>query len=99
MREDIRGFNIDMAVGSDLDYGFDWSAKGWLSPGETIVTSAWATDDASITLHDDVVIDDTIAVVYATGGTLNAVARITNTITTSAGRVDKRSINLHVKNR
>jgi len=96
MRLDARGYSIDMAAGSNLDYGFDWSE--WLAVDETITTSTWASNNDDLVLADDAIVsNDTGTIVFASEGVANTTVRITNTITTSEGRIDKRSINLVIK--
>ena len=78
-----------------LDYGFDWS--DWLASGETISTSAWVVD-TGITADSDSN-TTTITTVWLSGGTAGKVYRITNSITTSAGREDDRSLLIKVQER
>lgn len=84
---------------SVLDYAVDWASKGWLADGETITNSTWAVP-AGIT---QTVPAPSIAAgkttIWMTGGTVGETYRITNHITTSAGRQDKRSINIQVEDR
>lgn len=83
-----------------LDYGVNWRAKGWLKPDETIVTSEWliaGPDGALAKASDDHA--DGVTRVWLTGGTLDAKYRITNRITTSAGRTDDRSFFVRIRER
>ena len=82
------------APGSDLDYSVDWS--NWLTDGETITDSDW-TASAGLTLTRDAVINDTLATVFAAGGVAEQNYVLTNTITTSVGRVDSRTITLRCR--
>lgn len=87
-----------------LDYTVDWSA--WLASGETISTSTW-TASTGITIATTPAPSNTgtTATVWLSGGTVNGgeelgvsggisqrAYRVTNRITTSAGRTDDRSI-------
>lgn len=89
---------------ADLDYEMDWAggAPGpWLATGETISTSTW-TAPAGLTVgtggqapsHDT-----TTTTVWLLGGTVDKTYRVVNRITTSAGRVDDRSIWIKVRQR
>ena len=80
-----------------LDYGFDWSASGWLATGETISTSNW-TVEAGITKDSDTN-DNTTTTIWLSGGTAGEDYTVTNTIVTSASRTDERSIIVAVRER
>jgi hypothetical protein len=90
-------FSIDKDPQADLDYRFLWEA--WLD-GDTLATSSWAVQAGSgLTQHDDA-IDGDDTVVWLAGGTVGDVAwRVTNTITTAAGRTEERSLMVRVKER
>jgi hypothetical protein len=80
-----------------LDYSIDWS--DWLSDGELIVNSAWATSSGEITAPD---FNDTAASVWLSGGEVGIAIILTNTITTNSApvaRVDERSLVIKVKQR
>ncbi|HEX5198980.1 MAG TPA: hypothetical protein VFW27_03485 [Actinoplanes sp.] len=84
---------------ADLDYGFDWSP--WLADGESLSASSWSVTygtASEITLHDDT-FDDTSTTVWVDGGTRSKDYKITNHITTSAGRADDRTHTLKVRDR
>lgn len=66
----------------------DWTP--WLE-GDTISISTWTADDPAITLEDPAIVDGT-TVVWVSGGTLNHGYRVTNQITTAAGRKTERTI-------
>jgi hypothetical protein len=87
---------IAHAPGSDLDYSVDWSA--WMAAGETIVNSAW-TATAGITMSRSTVLGGTLAVAFAAGGVAGQEYVLTNTIATSEGRVDSRTITLRCRPR
>jgi hypothetical protein len=85
-----------------LDYGFNWndpSAPGgpWLATGETISTSAWTIPDG-LTKGNEAH-DDSITVVWLSGGTAGQSYTVTNRITSSAGRTDDRSFEIAVEER
>jgi hypothetical protein len=77
-----------------LDYQFDWSR--WLQPAETIsahtATVTGATRDSSA--HSD-----TSVTVWVSGGTAGTTATVACRITTSANRVDERTVALQVRHR
>lgn len=82
-----------------LDYGWDWT--NWLAGGETITTSTW-----TITLAPDAILtiatptfDGTSTTIWASAGTVGSDYKITNHITTSAGRQDDRTHKLQVRDR
>lgn len=76
-----------------LDYKMDWSAP--LAESEdTIASSQWIAD-TGITI-DSQGNDSTTATVWLSGGTAGQEYAVTNRITTSAGRVDDRTILLIV---
>lgn len=78
-----------------LDYAVDWS--NWLQSGETISSVAWTvptgltkTTESSTT---------TAAVVWVSGGGAGMNYIVACKITTSAGRIDERSILIKVEQR
>jgi hypothetical protein len=79
------------AVGAVLDYGFDWAGKGWLRSGETISTSAWVITGMDITLGAVYNVNG-ITTVFISGAVLGRIYRLTNNITTNAGRADSRTL-------
>ena len=83
-----------------LDFGVDWAARGWLQPGETIVTSEWSVSGPDNELQSSSPgHDETTTLVWLSGGTLDAKYRVTNRITTSAGRTDDRSFFVRIRER
>lgn len=83
----------ECAPGADLDYGFDWAARGWLEPGETIVESSWVASPV-VTLSRQQVLADIVTSTYAKIDRAGYTGTLTNTITTSEGRIDSRIIKL-----
>lgn len=85
---------------AELDYSISW--LDWLASGETISTSSWAAE-VGITIMSDAghlpSKTDTTTTVWLTGGTIGARYNVINTITTSAGRKEERTITMMVGNR
>ena len=76
-----------------LDYGFDWAA--WLGT-DTITASTWAVDPSGPTLSSQT-FSTTRTTVWVAGGAAGTSYKITNHITTAAGREDDRTFKLKVK--
>lgn len=79
-----------------LDYTWDWTA--WLAEAETITTAEIIAVDgitATDTGHDDTSVTTWVTTTLEPGKH----GRITCRITTSAGRVDDRSITLQISDR
>lgn len=78
------------APGDSLDYSFDRTS--WLSAGETIITSTWDIQPStSIALSNAQIVAGVVTTVV-TGGTLNKAYRLNNTVTTSSGKIDTRTL-------
>ena len=88
---------IEKDPDATLDYGFDWSA--WLASGETISTVDWTIatglDEDSL---GEVTGSDT-AKIWLSGGTAGENYSVACLITTSAGRVDERTLTIRVLER
>jgi hypothetical protein len=82
-----------------LDYGLNWKREGdpWLADGEEIVTSEWIVP-AGITKDSDSH-TATVAIIWLSGGVLDALYTLTNRITTNQSRTDDRSIQIQIVNR
>lgn len=78
-----------------LDYKLDWS--DWMEDGDTI-TDDTVTVPAGLTL-DSSSHDDASVTFWLSGGTAGQHYRVTVQITTSAGRVDERSVSVKVQER
>lgn len=80
-----------------LDYGFDWTRR--LEDAETIIDSDWAIADGTVTIAANPVpsIATAVTKVWLEGGTLGETCIITNTITTSTGRIREWSAKLKIK--
>jgi hypothetical protein len=89
------GHEFTHAPGSTLDYGFDWSA--WLASGETITDSSWAIT-GGLTLSQSQITGG-VTSTFVGGGVSGTIYKLVNTITTSASRVDSRTITLSCKQR
>ncbi len=100
---DQNGLRYDwIAPGARLDYSFDWRESGdpWLEADETIEDSDWTCDDPNVTLELKQITGDSLTSVFV--GVPEAEGQkyvVVNTITTSAGRTDSRSITLHCRRR
>lgn len=88
-------YEIVHAPGAILDYAFNWAE--WLQQGETILTSAWSIAP-SLTLNNEQN-QSGITSVFVNGGVVNKIYYLTNTITTSVGRTDSRTIVLSCQNK
>lgn len=84
-----------------LDYEFDWAAPPplgpWLPDGDTITASTWAVPEGITKASDSHT--DTTTTIWLSGGTAGASYKLTNHITTAAGRIDDRSRYITVKDR
>lgn len=81
--------------GAELDYGIDWS--DWLQTDEVIASSSWAIPTglaagATASSHTD-----TQTTVWVKSGTLGSNYDLANTIVTSAGRTDTRTLTLKIR--
>ena len=79
-----------------LDYGFDWKTNGWLDEGETISISAW---DVGNLIASSAQNTGTVTSVFVEGAVVGVSYKLINSITTSVGRKDSRTIKLNCKNR
>jgi hypothetical protein len=82
---------------SVLDYGVDWATRGWLATGETIIDSDWIVP-TGLTKESET-LSGGLAIVWLSGGVADRGYSVTNQITTSAGRVDQRTIEIRVRER
>jgi hypothetical protein len=79
---------------ANKDYSLDW--KALLATGETITDSAWTVDDAALVIGDDLILGS-VCTVWISGGTAGGSYKVKNTITTSRGLIDERTISIKVK--
>jgi len=92
-------FELTKDPQADVDCQFDWTA--WLA-GDTIAQSTWSVPASSgLVTHSGAVDGANLkATIWLKGGTVAPAAyRVTNHITTAAGRVDERSIMVKVEQR
>lgn len=80
--------------GATLDYSIDWSQ--WLA-GDTIATSAWTVDNGITGARYAINPANTVVTIWLSGGTLSSTYKITNTITTAAGRSQVQSFQIAIK--
>jgi hypothetical protein len=82
---------------STLDYKWDWS--DWLEQGETITVQS-VVAEAGISVDSSAIADAGLSVTaWISGGTDKQSYVATCEITTSAGRVDQRSIRIKILER
>lgn len=81
-----------------LDYGFDWGTRR-LEDSETIVTSVWEVVEGTVSKAASPAESNSAGVtkVWLEGGELGETCIITNTITTSTGRIREWSAKLKIK--
>lgn len=80
---------------ANLDYGFDWS--DWLATAETISSVFWTVPTGITNTDED--FTDTTASIWLSSGTVGTSYSVACKITTSAGRVDERTMTIRVKQR
>lgn len=78
---------------SKLDYTVDWS--NWLPTGDEISDSSWSVPSGLTEVTDTNT--TTTATIWISGGTANKSYTVTNTITTTAGRIVSKSFVIRVK--
>lgn len=78
-----------------LDYAVDWAA--WLPDADTITVSEWIVP-VGLTLTDQS-LAGTVATAWLSGGVDGTMYRVTNRITTLAGRIDDRTLRLLIAHR
>lgn len=75
-----------------LDYGIDYAL--WMSSGDTISSSVFSGGGLSVTSQS---ISSHTAICFVTsGGTSDALYKISNRIVTTQGRTEERSFYLHI---
>lgn len=80
-----------------LDYSIDWSS--WLPAGDTIASVAWTATGATVCGSPAPSVASGIATVWIEGGTDGTTATVVCQVTTTAGRIDERTIRLTVRER
>lgn len=66
----------------------------WLEDGDTISASEWVTPYGLVA--ENPALDGATTTVWLSGGVLGQVHRVTNRITTAAGRIDDRSMEVFI---
>jgi len=79
-----------------LDCSVDWTE--WLA-GDTITASQWSISGGSELSITNTSNTASIATVWLTGGTAGKSYRVSNVITTAAGRTDARTLIINVEER
>lgn len=85
--------------GATLDFYIEWAS--WLSTGDAVSDADW-TADTGITIGSGEYapsVSGTKATVWLSGGTAGTKYRVTCRLTTTAGRIDDRSITINVVDR
>lgn len=77
------------APGADLDYGLTWAA--WLAAGETIVSSTWSIS-GGLTLDGQQIAGPITSTFVSGASVAGNTYTLVNTIVTSEGRADSRSL-------
>ena len=86
---------IAQSPNANLDYSFDWT--NLLQAGESLVSSSWLVPVALTASRNQLV--SNITSVFVSGGVVDHVYHIVNTITTNTGRTDSKTIRISCKNR
>lgn len=81
-----------------LDYELDLVEKGWLAEGETITDQSATCPDTDITINEATEADGVIRF-WASGGVAGTDYFVTVQFTTSAGRIDQRTVLIPVRDR
>lgn len=96
IRQNCNGiFEIVHTPSAVLDYSFDWT--GWLQTNEAVTSSTW-TINPTLTLTNPTLIG-AIATTFVSGGVMNSSYTLTNTVNTSQGRTDSRTMILNCQNK
>ena len=83
--------------GADLDYGFDWTEEGYLEAGETIASQAWVVPAGLTTSNPAITGSATVTSTKIKGGDYGRDYLCINSIVTSSGRGDSRSLMLRCR--
>lgn len=93
LNRDKAGLWAEQDKDAFLDYSLDWAADGWLPPGDTLASSTW-TADAALTLNSATFTPNGVASVWVQGGQANTWYALTNSVVSTQGRRDQRTIRL-----
>ena len=77
-----------------LDYILDWS--DWLD-SDVIVNSLWTAEPGITIVTDSRLFTDTTTTVWLSDGALRSSYKVSNTITTDGGRVQKHSFHIRIE--
>lgn len=77
-----------------LDYRADWTL--WLD-GDTIATSSWIVPAGLTNEAEAINAENTVAIVWLSGGTLGQKYEVINRIVTNAGRTDDRTLTIRIR--
>jgi hypothetical protein len=80
-----------------LDYGVNWAP--WLAVGETITASTWTVDTGLTVTTPAASFTGTATTVWLLGGTVGTTYKAVNQVTTSAGRIDERTLTIEIVDR
>lgn len=94
IQKDKSGLWAEQDKDAFLDYSLDWS--DWLVGTDAIATSTWAAD-AGLTLNTASV-SGAVTSIWVQGGQVNTWYALTNTVVSTQGRRDQRTIRLFITN-
>lgn len=87
-----------------LDYSFNW--EDWLEDGDFIVNSTWTVNGSGLTIenspapsidkYNDDAPDNSLTKCWLSGGTVNTIYTLTNTIVTDGGRTTQSSMFIRI---
>lgn len=80
-----------------LDYSIDWST--WLPSGDTISSVSWTGTGVTVEGSPAPSVASGIATAWVSGGTADTDATLACLVTTTAGRIDERTIRIQVRER
>lgn len=85
--------------GAVLDYSIDWSA--WVPTGDSISAATWSTSDAALVVESSPApsLASGVATAWLSGGVRGVRYTATCQVTTTAGRIDERSIEIKCRDR
>lgn len=100
-KQDHEGAFAEKDPVAELTYTVDW--VDWLPASATISTSTWTletiTGDTAPLVNEAATTVGTKTLITISGGTVNKVYSVYNTITTNGGLVDRRYFRLKIKAR
>lgn len=79
-----------------LDYTIDWSP--WLPAGDTITAAVWVVTGATVSASPPPANTTRQCTVWLEAGTVDTDAYATCRVTTTAGRIDERTIRVRITN-